>query len=54
MKLSEFAKSPYVNTLRNSMMEYMRNKGFDIKYVWIGFASLNKEYHDLIYGKPKL
>lgn len=54
MKLSEFAKSPYMNTLRNSMMEYMRNKGFDIKYVWIGFASLNKEYNDLIYGNPKL
>ncbi len=54
MQLRDFSRSPHMNTLRNSMMEYMRNKGFDIKYVSLGFAGLNKEYHDLIYGKPQL
>ena len=48
LPVSEFSKSINMNAFRNSMMEYMREQGFDIKYVSIGFASYNKEYNELI------
>jgi hypothetical protein len=48
LPVSEFSKSVNTVAFRNSMMEYMREQGFDIKYVSIGFASYNKEYNELI------
>ena len=48
LPVSEFSKSVNSNAFRNSMIEYMRQQGFDIKYVYLGFASYNKEYNELI------
>ena len=54
VSVSEFNKAPHNNQIRNAMMDYMREHGFDIKYISIGFMSYNKESNEKVNGKPVL